>query len=610
MAEAKRMETRAMGPFHRGVIDRANASAPGLLTGAVRRLSAGVYSGAARLAVRAGSAVAMTHLDDQDTPALVTSVCLLEQFSDWALSVAHSTITNKAYLYRLQADMSGWWDASGDLHSDQMAEPVGVLWSTITIPPDVRLTEELGAAYIAHTAAADGSALRFASKKYVVPATITTMTSDLDGNSSAEDLYFLGIIAFQQHLWGWGVGAGTSAANHFRPELLRFSQPFTDTFVTADSITVGDRVRSQREKVVGAAVAGEALFIGSPFALTRVTGYGRNSWFKKPLDKTYGFPGPKCFAVRGDTLYYWSNRGPVRCQDGGEPEHLWPSVDKTVLSVLAPETITAGYDEDRDIVMFAYDKGNGVRTWAGYDAPRQAWVGPDDDLGLKIRYISTVTPIFGSAGDASVRPPPGDGAGPVGPPTDPTTSGVGPTTAIANWVAGDIIAQTQVEIKRVVDSTWTIAGLAPGNVPGFVFVGLVSGQDYEWRVAHLRSEIYSAYLGPSAPTRFTTAGALLPPQSAPILAPLNTAVDLQVRWVNSGELGIQTDVELAGPSDTEPADGDFILEAQIFAPLASIVMRIPSTGLWWVRIRHSRLGFTSSSYTGPVSVAIDRTEFT
>lgn len=612
------MTTRSIGPFYKGIVDRANASAPGLLQGTSRRLRAGQYSGAARLAVRAGSAVAMTLLDDNAPAQLVTSSRLLEQFADWALAIGHSTATNKCYLYRLQADMSGWFNADGDLTSNQLAEPVGVLWDDIPLPPDVRLTEELGAAYIAHTGAADGTTLAFPGKKYVVPGTITTMTSDLDGDSAAEDLYPLGIIAFNQHLWMWGVGAGTTAANHFRPELLRFSQPFTDTFVTADSITVGDRTRSQREKVVGAAVAGEALFIGSPFALTRITGYGRNSWYKKPLDKTYGFPGPKCATVRGDTIYYWSNRGPIRCADSGEPEHLWPAVDETVLKIMAPETIVAGYDETNDLVMFTYDSGNGVRTWAGYDASRELWVGPDDDVGLKISYISTVTPIYASAaaatGDTPVgdnpRPDPGDGSGPVGPPTDATTSGVGPTTAIANWVAGDIIAQSQVEIRRQVDSTWIVAGVVPGNVPGFVFTGLVNGQAYEWRVAHLRSGIYSAYLGPTAGSRFTTGGALQPPASAPVLDPRNTQVDLAVSWVNSGEAGISTDVELAGPSSTLPADDEFLLEDQVAAPAASTIIRIGANGLWWVRIRHTRPGYTSSSYTGPTSVTIDGTEFT
>jgi hypothetical protein len=479
-----------------------------------------------------------------------------------------------------------------------------------------------GLAYIAHCTAADNTTLAFPAKKYTVPGTIETITADLDGDSAAEDLYFLGVIAFNQHLWGWGVGSGTTPATHYRPELLRFSQPFFGDFVAADSITVGDRTRSQREKVVGAAVAGEALFIGSPFALTRITGYGRNSWYKKPLDKTYGFPGPKCFAVRGDTLYFWSNRGPIRVSDAGEPEHLWLPVDATVLANIAPEKVTAGYDETSDVVMFAYDKGDGVRTWAGFDATRDVWVGPDDDLGLKIRYISTVTPVYASAAAATSgdeggavgtpRPDPGDegGPGPVGAPTAASTVDIGPTTGTARWTSGDVIAQTQVEIRRQVDTAWTIVALLPGNVNFFAFNGLVLGQAYEWRAAHVRSGITSSYLGPSADTQFTTEGALLPPASAPSVSPLNTFVDLQIAWTNSGETDVQTDVELAGPSSSPPDNADYLLEVQVPAPQSSTVIRVGTSGIWWVRIRHSRAGYTASQYVGPASVSVDGTDFT
>jgi hypothetical protein len=591
------------------------------LAGTVRRLRAGNYSGAARLAVRAGSAVAMTHLDDADASE-VTSVCLLEQWSDWALSVGHSTVTEKAYLYRLQADMSGWYDASGDFHANQRAEPCCVIWDEIPLPPDVRLTEGLGYAYIAHCNAADNTTLAFPSKKYTIPATIETMTADLDGDTTPEDLYFLGVIAFNQHLWGWGVGSGTTPATHFRPELLRFSQPFFGDFVAADSITVGDRTRSQREKVVGAAVAGEALFIGSPFALTRITGFGRNSWYKKPLDKTYGFPGPKCFAVRGDTLYFWSNRGPIRVSDAGEPEHLWPAVDGTVLAVIAPEKVTAGYDESNDIVMFAYDKGDGVRTWAGFDCSRDVWVGPDDDLGLKIRYISTVTPVYVSAAAATSgddgspigdpRPDPGGsgGTGPIAAPAALATTAIGPTTATAQWTNGDIVAQTQVEIRRQVDTAWTVAGLLPGGVSSFTFTGLINGQAYEWRVAHLRSGIYSDYVGPTVPSQFTTGGGLLPPASDPTVRAINSLVDLAIAWVNSGEADVLTDVELSGPSSDPPDVSTYLLEVQIPYPQASAQLRVGTSGIWWVRIRHTRPGYTASTYTGPTAVSVDGTPFT
>src|SRR6185436_12033501 len=113
-------------------------------------------------------------------------------------------------------------------------------------------------------------------------------------------------------------------------------------------------------------------------------------------------------------------------------------VDKTVLTVVAPEKTTCGYDEQNDVVMFTYDAGREVRTWAGFDCSRDVWIGPDDDVGLPIRYISTVTPIYGSAAASKVgegdvgdppRPDPGAGTGPAAAPSAASTTDIGPTTA-------------------------------------------------------------------------------------------------------------------------------------------------------------------------------------
>jgi hypothetical protein len=113
------------------------------------------------------------------------------------------------------------------------------------------------------------------------PARSATLSSDLDSSGGAEDLYALGTIAFQQHLWIIGVGRGAAAANHYRPELARYSNPSSAVFSPADSLTLGNRVRSEREKIIAGIVAGDSLFLGSPFALTRITGFGRTSWYKK-----------------------------------------------------------------------------------------------------------------------------------------------------------------------------------------------------------------------------------------------------------------------------------------------------------------------------------------
>jgi hypothetical protein len=262
-----------------------------------------------------------------------------------------------------------------------------VLWTSITTSPDVTVAEGLGVAYIAHAQALSASALAFPMKSFTDSTrAVATVTSDLDADTAAEDLYFTGCVSFQQHLWAWGFGTGTTAANGYRPEMARFSQPNFATssglFRTADSITLGHRVRSQREAIAGGFVAGQALYLGAPYLVTRVTGYGRSSWFREPLDDSYGFVGPKCGVAAGDTLYYWSPRGPVRIPPGGKPEPLFDAIANPSLKRSSiRKTSSRAYDMQTDAVTFTFDTGSGSRTWAAFDIRREVWLGPDDDWG-------------------------------------------------------------------------------------------------------------------------------------------------------------------------------------------------------------------------------------
>jgi hypothetical protein len=91
---------------------------------------------------------------------------------------------------------------------------------------DRDVAEGLGVAYIAHATGADASSLSFPLKQFTDSTrAIATVTSDIDASGGAESIYALGCVSFQQHLWIWGFGSGTTATNAYRPELARFSQP-------------------------------------------------------------------------------------------------------------------------------------------------------------------------------------------------------------------------------------------------------------------------------------------------------------------------------------------------------------------------------------------------
>jgi hypothetical protein len=96
----------------------------------------------------------------------------VKPFADRALAVAHSTVTNKVYLYVLPSTLDGWYNAAGALQATLIPQPVGVLWTAVATAPDVTIAELLGVAYIAHTEAATAAALSFATKTFALPGTI------------------------------------------------------------------------------------------------------------------------------------------------------------------------------------------------------------------------------------------------------------------------------------------------------------------------------------------------------------------------------------------------------------------------------------------------------
>lgn len=667
--------TKKFGPFA-GVVDRANPSLS--LTGKLKKAKGLVLSGAGRLTIRGGTSLALTLKDDAASPANVTSVLAIVPFADGALAFAHSTNTNKAYVYRLKVEASGltgWYDAAGTtLYTNTTPQPAGVLWSSITTAPDVSVAEGLGLAYIAHPEGADSATLTFPLRVFnQAPAALsvtsitragstatltaaanhnlrtgdlivvagaaqseyngqfavtvtgaTTLTYTVTGTPAtpatgtitykapvtnqlghdSNPMYALWAASFKNHLWVGGAGSGTTAADHYRPELSRFSAPSFGAFASSDSVTLGDRVRSQREKIVMGIPAGDALFLAGPFMLSRIMGYGRSSWVREQVDKTNGVVGPKAACAAGDYCYGWGARGPWRCAAGGQLEPLWDAITATVESVVNPSKIVAAYDEASDLVMFFYDAGSGVRTFCAFDIRREVWIGPDDDIGLAIRGAGSVSPVYGSTAAPSLAP--------AGPPTTASTTNVTTTSAKANWVAGDSAATTRVEYKRQADSAWTTAvtGLAAGVV-SYTITGLTSGVAYEWRAAHVKNGFTSSYLGPSAATQFTTSASSLTAPSGLSLtsAPFLTSYqDITANWTNSGESGVSTEIYLAGPSASAPADADYVLKETVTEPVStssSGSMLVSTSGTYWVRIRHTKSGYTASSYaTESIAVTV------
>lgn len=604
------------GPFTSGAIDSANPLLN--LRGALVRARNLYVEGASRVRLRGGSTVAMTFQDDSVTPADVTSIREIAPFGDRAIVVAHSTTTDKVYAYIVESDFTGWYDSSDTLTSDATASPTVTLWSSITAAPDVDVAEGLGVAYIANKEAADATNLNWPTRTITLVAgtwTAADLTSDLDGDSSAEALYFAGVVSYQQHLWGYGFGAGTTAANGFRPELARFSQAIFDStgglFQTSDSLTLGDKVRSLRERIIAHGLSGNALFLLSPGSCVRITGYGRDTWQRDILDKSYGIVGHKAGVTAGEAFYWWSNRGPMRAGDAGLAEPLWDPIASAALDALGggdPANIVAGYDRDRDQVVWFYQANaeDGLVQFAAFDVRRNIWLGPDSSVGVEVACAGAVYPVF------SVASPP---APPAAAPSLTAATSITTTSFTVNWTSGDDLAETLVKVKKHSDLTY---GPEVGVVPGitdYTANNASVNTGYDVSIRHRRSGQFSVAdtdttpyattletLTCEAPTGVTfTAN----PPTFPGGEEGGAVQRGTVAWTGH-EPGATHQIYMAGPSDTEPAPGAFSLWVEASAGATSKdVGPVPTTGTWWAKVRAKKSGYTSSAFAGPDSADLE-----
>lgn len=575
-------------PVSKGIIDTGNPSLD--LTGAVRSMKGFRLVGANKIVTRDGSTVALTLKDDQGSPADVTSVCGVWQYKDRAVAVAHSTNTNKVYLYLLKSDLSDWYDGTaGTLQGSTTPHPAVVIWSSITIAPDVFVAEGLGFLYIAHAQGIDSSALNFPTKQwdgtYAVALTTLKMSGTDGSSAGTDDCYANGCIAYQDALWVWGYGTGNTTATAYRPELARFSPPSFGNFQTSDSLTLGNRVRSDREHIISGGLAGNALILQGTYITSRIIGYGRASWTREIVDESSGITGPKAGVSDDAYWYYWSAQGPMRIGPQGPPEPLYEAVAGLVSQVVNPEKIAASRDVPNNLVMFHVDTGSGVRTRAAYHTLRNFWITANDDDGVVIKATGEVAPVISST-SAGVAPP-------AGPPTALNTTQIGGRVATLNWTAGDATAQTQVEYQLNGASIFTVVTTLAAGIASYQLTGLNPLTDYNWRVAHVRAGQFSAYGGPLA---FTTTNQLLAPTNLS-LTEVSSGV-IGVSWTNS-EPSANTEVYAQGPGG-----GGYVLKYTAVPGQASANIAISGTGAWQVEIRHVEGGFTSSVYDGPNTITI------
>lgn len=589
------------GPFTKGVVDGLNVALDS--NGLLRSARNAALNGMGRLFARPGTQLAFT-LKVTGGASNVTSVVCVVPFADGALAVGHSDVTDEFYLYRFDADMTGWYNAAGAFQANSNAQPVGVLWTVAPDPAQVFIAEGLGTAFIAHANA--GAAFR--SKVYTVAGGLANLDANLAGGGVVQT-FFRGVVSFQQHLWGWGYGSETAGEND-RPEVARFGFPIFGQsgggwFAAVDSFTMGHRPRSFRDRILVGVAAGEILYFGTPESIWPVTGFGKNSW-DRSRPRGSGFAGPRAAVAAGDWLYYWSRQGPRRLRGLNQEESLLELIPVATASVVDPTKIVAVFDSDRGQVIWLYRNATSGRisTLAAFDTQRGVLLGPDGDIGLGIFVGAEVKPT--------------GAAGPAAPPVPVNTTAIGFNVATGNVTPGDQSAGTTTiwEIRKIGVAQWTIANELPATQASYQFTGLLKNTQYEWRAKHRKNGQESPYGGPDANTLFTTLNFLGAPTNCTVgLQQYGTAEEFSqywvIQWTNSGEAGVSTEVYFGGPFGSPPASGSLGFHSTEGPGAASVWLsagdeRNPAgpPGVYYAEVRHVKDGEAPSAFSNMASGSI------
>lgn len=326
-------------------------------------------------------------------------------------------------------------------------------------------------------------------------SSITTLTEDLDNNSSAENIKFSLMIDYKFHLWGTGFFEGTVE----RPEMIRFTQPGaipgTDEaggtnpkeWFSADHRSVGRR----GDKVVALSKAGDRLLLFQKRATHAIYGSGFQTWTRQELSDVTGCVGPHAVAsVDERVAYFWASDGPYRT-DGNSLQYLGDPIRQIVVEVDASEADTrVGYSPDDGLVYYIVSPGgaNSYHLALVFDTRQNRWM-------KSVWLIGTSTEAeFGAIAflDSAAAP------GPAGAPSSPAAVATSDTTIDVTWVNGDVNVNTETHVYRSTSSGFTPndatnrVGTLDSGVVSFTDTGRTTVTEYFYKIRHQRNSSHSS----------------------------------------------------------------------------------------------------------------------
>ncbi len=177
--------------------------------------------------------------------------------------------------------------------------------------------------------------------------------SDLDGDSTNDQIKFRGVVNHLKYLVGWGYGTATDPD---RSEIVRVCHPGEPLRWRGDDYFIAG---ARGVPVVGCGSAGKTLMVLKENEAHRIFGYDRSTFGIDIADPFRGLAGARLLASVGDTLFGWSSQGPWATSGG-------PLVDiGGVLDLDAPEPADlvesgdvadgfASYLPDKKVLLFIF----------------------------------------------------------------------------------------------------------------------------------------------------------------------------------------------------------------------------------------------------------------
>ncbi|KKM78739.1 hypothetical protein LCGC14_1356960 [marine sediment metagenome] len=443
-----------------------------------------------RFALR-GPLAETVQLMDDGVPTAVTSVLAIEYHVAKCYVVAHSTVTNKTYLFRLK--LTG-------LAEDEAATetPITTIWTGATVPQVSMVSFEGGSATLPKQRLYFTDATGTYSPRYwdSTSSAMVDVEEDFNDDGTKESLDFPLIFEYNDHLFGTDF----RQSGAFQLGLLRFSQP---GLIPADEPGVTNNIQrewwntdfkqigSRGDKIIAASDAGAAKILFKRRRVYAFQGFDVSSWVLRLIagGESLGAVGPHAASALPDgTCLFWSDKGP-QLTDGGRIIDIGEMIKRRVVAVTVDTDISVEYSPDEGLCYAVVpDDGAGPYIYYAWDVAARRWVGEGSwkatgGSNLRVRDLRAIS-------DDALP-------GPAAAPTGTTVTVVSDVALTANWTNGDTALNTVTDVHRDTSSSFTPG---PGNLIDTVASGVVSyadtGRDpkttYYYQMIHRRNGQSSA----------------------------------------------------------------------------------------------------------------------